>query len=87
MSIEIVYQHTQGQKIHEILLDVRSISWTGSAWIELYNVQPRGTYVLYFYTESEAEKAYAALLEGARRTGFVHILAEKMDFIDEDEEE
>ena len=67
-------------------MDVRSISWPGGAWIELYNSNPRGMYVLYFPGVPDADSAYNALRVEAIRNGNAAINAKSMEFIDEDDE-
>lgn len=86
MVIEVISPQKRKPDRHDILMDVRSISWPGGAWIELYNSNPRGMYVLYFPGVSDADSAYNALLVEAIRNGNAAINAKSMEFIDEDDE-
>ena len=86
MVIEVISPQKRKPDRHDILMDVRSISWPGGEWIELYNVQPRGMYLLWFRGVSDADSAYNALRDGAIRNGNAAINAKSMEFIDEDDE-
>lgn len=86
MVIEVISPQKRKPDRHDILMDVRSISWPGGAWIELYNSNPRGMYVLYFPDVSAAYCAYDELRDGALRNGNAAINAKSMEFIDEDDE-
>lgn len=86
MVIEVISPQKRKPDRHDILMDVRSISWPGGAWIELYNSNPRGIYILYFPGVSDADSAYNALRVEAIRNGNAAINAKSMEFIDEDDE-
>lgn len=86
MVIEVISPQKRKPDRHDILMDVRSISWPGGAWIELYNSNPRGMYVLYFPGVSDANNAHDALRDGAIRNGNAAIIVKSMEFIDEDDE-
>lgn len=86
MVIEVISPQKRKPDRHDILMDVRSISWPGGTWIELYNSNPRGMYILYFPGVSDADSAYNALRGEAIRNGNAAINAKSMEFIDEDDE-
>ena len=90
MVIEVISPQKRKPDRHDILMDVRSIvrsiSWPGGEWIELYNVQPRGMYLLWFRGVSDADSAYNALRVEAIRNGNAAIIVKSMEFIDEDDE-
>lgn len=86
MVIEVISPQKRKPDRHDILMDVRSISWPGGEWIELYNVQPRGMYLLWFRGVSDADSAYNTLRVEAIRNGNAAIIVKSMEFIDEDDE-
>ena len=87
MVIEVISPQKRKPDRHDILMDVRSISWPGGAWIELYNVQPRGMYLLWFRGVSDAKQAYDSLRSGAILNMETFINANRLEFLNEEDDE